>query len=613
MKITLVFPPQFDPSMPHLALPCLTAVLRRAGHWVIQRDINLELYDEILKESTICKSLGTIQQLRLEILERGCSPQMLETALMTGPVVARLVESAKTALRNPEDFCNYERYSGSLKIIDQAMLIYSLAYYPTRLSLYGFVMEKPPYSTPYILESTHDRLRNPFITLFDEFSLPSLLDEKPDLVGISISYEEQLVPGLTLARLIKTQLPETHIVIGGNILTRHKDSLVSKPSLFTFVDSVIVYEGETAMLDLAQRIEKGDDLFGVANLYFKRDGVIHPPARLHVEDIQALPTPDYAGLPVDRYYSPVPVLPAYMSRGCYWRNCAFCTSPNGQDKTFRTRSAQRVAEDMIELKQKWQAACFSFVDEAIPPRHLGELADQLLSSGLPDFSWISWARFDRGFTPQVLARLKRSGCAALLFGLESANERVLRAMRKGIRVQTTRDILTASSEVGIINHTGILIGFPTENPQESLETVRFVLDNNELIQSIGLSLFNLDSDSHVMVNPDQYDIRPILHPDEDLASAYDYVAGGVAREEKRLLYNEITKLLELVFPYHILSIHRFLYPLLGDAPDINGCTVDQGLDKYARINQHNLRVESAYQYLAELDFQIQKGEKYHGN
>ena len=47
MNISLVFPPQFDPSVPHLALPCLTAVLRRAGHRVTQRDVNLELYEDM--------------------------------------------------------------------------------------------------------------------------------------------------------------------------------------------------------------------------------------------------------------------------------------------------------------------------------------------------------------------------------------------------------------------------------------------------------------------------------------------------------------------------------------------------------------------------------------
>ena len=41
----LLFPPEWVPTAPYLALPSLTAVLREAGHTVIQRDINIEMYD----------------------------------------------------------------------------------------------------------------------------------------------------------------------------------------------------------------------------------------------------------------------------------------------------------------------------------------------------------------------------------------------------------------------------------------------------------------------------------------------------------------------------------------------------------------------------------------
>ena len=48
MKVMLLFPPNWTPTMPHLALPTLTAYLRANGIEVIQRDLNLEVFDEIL-------------------------------------------------------------------------------------------------------------------------------------------------------------------------------------------------------------------------------------------------------------------------------------------------------------------------------------------------------------------------------------------------------------------------------------------------------------------------------------------------------------------------------------------------------------------------------------
>src|SRR4026207_326543 len=44
-NVMLLFPPEWVPTAPYLALPSLTAVLREAGHTVIQRDINIEMWD----------------------------------------------------------------------------------------------------------------------------------------------------------------------------------------------------------------------------------------------------------------------------------------------------------------------------------------------------------------------------------------------------------------------------------------------------------------------------------------------------------------------------------------------------------------------------------------
>src|SRR5215831_20339728 len=44
-KVMLLFPPEWVPTAPYLALPSLTAILRQASHEVVQRDINIEMYD----------------------------------------------------------------------------------------------------------------------------------------------------------------------------------------------------------------------------------------------------------------------------------------------------------------------------------------------------------------------------------------------------------------------------------------------------------------------------------------------------------------------------------------------------------------------------------------
>ena len=62
MKVLLIYPPDWYPSEPYLSLPCLTAVLRQAGHTVIQKDINLEMYDWYFSEDFLKRVLRRVPQ-----------------------------------------------------------------------------------------------------------------------------------------------------------------------------------------------------------------------------------------------------------------------------------------------------------------------------------------------------------------------------------------------------------------------------------------------------------------------------------------------------------------------------------------------------------------------
>src|SRR3712207_1326399 len=51
LKTLLLFPPEWVPTAPYLALPSLTAVLRQAGHQVVQRDVNIDMYDHFFTDT----------------------------------------------------------------------------------------------------------------------------------------------------------------------------------------------------------------------------------------------------------------------------------------------------------------------------------------------------------------------------------------------------------------------------------------------------------------------------------------------------------------------------------------------------------------------------------
>src|SRR5512147_1934066 len=147
MKIYLIFPPTWTPTMPHLALPVLTGWMRRHGHQVIQRDLNLETYDEIFTHRHQSQAL---EQIRTRFVERrsGTSaaspdpykspaPARLDWALKHGPLLTKQVEAAKATLRSP-DFYNGEVWERAFFILVAALELDSLSHFPARLELGSF-------------------------------------------------------------------------------------------------------------------------------------------------------------------------------------------------------------------------------------------------------------------------------------------------------------------------------------------------------------------------------------------------------------------------------------------------------------------------------------------
>jgi len=63
---------------------------------------------------------------------------------------------------------------------------------------------------------------------------------------------------------------------------------------------------------------------------------------------------------------------------------------------------------------------------------MGALSDKLIESKM-GISWLADSRFEPAFSSEIGKKLSLAGCKMLYFGLESANERVLKCMDKGFR------------------------------------------------------------------------------------------------------------------------------------------------------------------------------------
>ena len=73
-KVMLIFPPEWVPTAPYLALPSLAAVLRQNGIDTVLKDINVEMYDHIFTPGFLLFVKSKIQDRLKELKQNADNP-----------------------------------------------------------------------------------------------------------------------------------------------------------------------------------------------------------------------------------------------------------------------------------------------------------------------------------------------------------------------------------------------------------------------------------------------------------------------------------------------------------------------------------------------------------
>ncbi len=568
MKVMLLFPPNWTPSMPHLALPTLTAYLRMHGVEVIQRDLNAEVFDEILTRQHIKQAVARLRQEYGPNAARKPSRRALPQrerilwALREGPRLADAVQKARQVIRSDAFFDGPTSFAAFETLI-QCLEIASLPCYPASLTLQSYVSAYPVDSSAGLLAGVQDARHNMFLDIYRRGVLQDIRREKPDIVGISIPSMPQMLAGMTLGYLIKAEAGvDCHVTVGGPHITMLRDELPKVPAVFSLFDSAVVFDGELPLLRLAEAVTGSGDLSHVPNLIYRDGNRIRVNDRKPQEKIQDLPLPDFDGLPLNRYLAPRLVLPLLAARGCYFGRCAFCNVGYGEPEAFSQLKAEQLARHMLTLHEKYGARHIFFADEALTPRLLRQLPPLLEAAGKP-IRWGGCVRFEKVISGDLLQGMKRGGGMMLLFGLESASERVAQFMVKGIEPEHMSRILRESQAAGLWNHTFFFFGFPGETLEDAQQTVNFLYEHKRHIHSAALGTFLLERYSPAHRFPGAYRIKRIVENRErDLAIYFDYdVAEGLDAATAELIMARLTDALpDKAYPqFYANDVYRFLY------------------------------------------------------
>ncbi|MFO0980829.1 MAG: cobalamin-dependent protein [Planctomycetota bacterium] len=518
MRVLLVYPPdRCLPTVPYSSLPALKACLREAGHDVGFYDLNVEVFHRLVQKPRLEWYYRYAEQ-RVRTLEQKAELSEVESReyRFLAPLVAAPIERLLRAEEDAHVMRDQARF------FDPALFNQAFDDLHTTIRfLYAANPVFDPESLTFVQENLSalaGGIGDPVSDAYRETLLDEMLATNPKLVGITMPFSFQFFEGLKFAYLLKEKAPHVKVVVGGPTINDYKDTLFTTPDLFPYFDFAIAGEGEQALVKLVSALEHGTPLCEVPNLFYCENGEVKrstvPP---DLPDLNALPTPDFSGIPFDKYLLPEPVGNIQTSRGCYYGKCTFCG--DGFRRNFRMRRPELVFNDVKKIAADG-VKYFLFWDSLAPPKTLKAVAQGVQRENL-DIHLFAETKFEQPYTnPELIDTLYKGGFRFLQFGFESASQRVLDLIDKGNDIPRVDKILANMKRTGLMAGTSWFIGFPTETRQEALQTFDFVAARQDRIaMSVYAGTFMLGRDTLVYSDPERYGIDVVRTPQGGL----DYV------------------------------------------------------------------------------------------
>lgn len=399
-----------------------------------------------------------------------------------------------------------------------------------------------------------------FVPPFLDRCLQAVPWEECAVVGFSVTFQQTLA-SLCLARELKARHPNIRILFGGAAC----EGAMGEQLMAEFPEIDIVFTGEADLTFppvVAQFLAEGRRLQTPPGVLVRdhprfamrraesaegrssaeesgaslakakrlsRSVVGTPPAARHdgnalppipilrgnepvsaspVEDLDALPFPDF-----DDYFarwdkSPLrsavrPQLFFEMSRGCWWgqkHHCAFC-GLNGDSLRYRSKSPDRVLEELRYLWERYRVARASAADNILDHRYFDSLLPRLAKANLP----IRFAcELKTNLTRRRVGLLLAAGLRAPQLGIETFVDHVLKRINKGASAIQNLQTLKWFSEARVDAEWNILYGLPGETPDDYVQMARLIDKIVHFTPPLAVGRARMDRFSPFFEHPETY-------------------------------------------------------------------------------------------------------------
>ena len=342
----------------------------------------------------------------------------------------------------------------------------------------------PPLSLSYLAgvlaqEGIEVKILDFLVTRYHPDKLRRELEEyRPQLVGatcVTLNYPI----ARRMLKVCQDFDPNIFTVIGGPHVTfALEETLLSSP----WIDAVVIGEGERTLVELARAVAEDKDIHHVSGIAFA-DGerVLKTSPRPLIENIDQLPLPTRELLPMARYRALGTPCTVITSRGCPY-SCIFCSGHRMFGPRVRFRNPGLVVDEVEKLQRDFGLPKINIVDDTftLNHNHAQAVCEEMLRRNLK-MKWSVFARVDR-ISENLTQLMHRAGCEWVLFGIESADEGILKAIKKGFTPEDVRRGVKTAAEAGINVFNSFILGLPGESRETAHKSLAF---GDELYQKYG--------------------------------------------------------------------------------------------------------------------------------
>jgi radical SAM superfamily enzyme YgiQ (UPF0313 family) len=291
----------------------------------------------------------------------------------------------------------------------------------------------------------------------------------------------------TVAEAVKAIDPAVVTILGGHHASLAPEAAIAAPCF----DAICIGEGEVAVREFAARLEAGQSLAGIGNLWVKdKGGIVKGPRLPFVGDLDAMPFIDRQ-LWDEWIADPADEPSILLGRGCPYK-CTYCSNHAmaqlADGKYVRFRSPENIIAEIDKISADYPAADKMYLEiETIGAnlRYAFDLLEKLSAyqAGRPrklvlraNFAVTSAFFRDDERAEHFFQLLDRSNIRCLNIGLESGSERLRSEVLRRPKY-TNDEILQFCAQAR--RHTikinfFVLMGLPGERIADFKETVRVV-------------------------------------------------------------------------------------------------------------------------------------------